>query len=276
MRDTRIPRHTLRLTQTAAKMNAGGVGVLLPPLVAIAGIVAAWVVAIAVTRLPPFILPTPWQVMVELWSDRAILLPAALSTISISLMGLMLAVLFAFLSSMVMDLFPAVLRAWYPLVVLSQTVQILAVAPLIILWFGFGVQSTLIIVVLFCFFPINIALVNGFQNTPSEYTRQFRALRANRWQMWRFVRLPAALPSFFAGIRVGAAYAVISATIGEWVGGSGGLGVYILRSKNALQTAQVFAGMLLCSLLSMALFAAVVTIERTALARYTQHRKETI
>lgn len=274
MRYTQTPYQSPQSIRVTGVANT--IKTLLPPILVIVGIVAVWVAAIAITRLPPFILPAPWQVITEMWNDRAILLSAALSTISVSLTGLILAILFAFLSSAMMDLFPAVLRAWYPLVVLSQTVQILAVAPLIILWFGFGVQSTLIIVVLFCFFPINIALINGLQNTPPEYMRQFRALRASKWQIWRFVRLPAALPSFFAGIRVGAAYAVISATIGEWVGGSGGLGVYILRSKNALQTAQVFAGMLLCSLLSMALFAAVVVIERTVLARYTQHREETM
>lgn len=254
--------------------GVGGARAFLPSLCSIGGLVVAWIAIIAITDLPAFILPTPWRVLAEVWNDRAFLLAAMLSTASVSLLGLLLAIALAFLCSMVMDLFPIMLRAWYPLIVLSQTVQILAVAPLIIIWFGFGVQSTLIIVVLFCFFPISIALTNGLQNTPPEYMRQIRTLRVNRWQIWRFVRLPSALPSFFAGVRVGATYAVISATIGEWVGSSQGLGVYILRSKNALQTAQVFGGMLLCSCMSMALFGAVLVIERTILARYSQYKKE--
>lgn len=235
------------------------------------GLLVAWLTLIALTRLPPFILPAPQQVLAEIVLDRAILFPAVLTTLGASLTGLLIAILLAFLASMVMDLSPSILRACYPLVVLSQTVQILAIAPLIIIWFGFGVQSTLIIVVLFCFFPITIALVNGLRHTPAEYTRQFRAMHASKWQIWRFVRLPSALPAFCSGVRVSAAYAVISATIGEWVGGSSGLGVYILRSKNALQTAQVFAGMLLCSALSMLLFGAIVLLERTSLRRYRQY-----
>ena len=236
--------------------GARRVAAVLPPLSAIGMLIAVWVAVIVVTRLPPFILPSPWQVALQIWHDRAILLRAMAATVGVSVVGLSIAVLIALLSSMVMDLFPMALRMWYPIIVLSQTVQILAIAPLIIIWFGFGVQSTLIIVVLFCFFPINIALVNGLRNTPPEYLTQFRAMRATKWQMWKYCRLPASLPSFFGGARVAAAYAVISATIGEWVGGSDGLGVYILRSKNALQTAQVFGGMALCSALSMALFSA--------------------
>lgn len=247
------------------------IGTLLPPLCVVIAVVAGWIALIALTRLPSFILPSPWGVLTEIWNDRMLLSAAVLSTFSVALVGLIIAVLLALMLSVVMDLFPWVLRALYPLIVLSQTVQILAIAPLIIIWFGFGTQSTLIIVVLFCFFPINIALVNGLKNSPPEYLTQFRAMRATKWQAWRHARLPAALPSFFTGIRVGAAYAIISTTIGEWVGGRGGLGVYILRSKNALQTAQVFGGMVICSLLSVLLFAGVVIIERTALRRYTQN-----
>ena len=232
--------------------------------------VVLWILLVRVGRLPEFILPSPMRVLLVAWADRGLLLSAMLRTLGVSLMGLLLAVGLAFLSSMMMDIFPMVLRMWYPFVVLSQTIQILAVAPLIVIWFGFGVQSTLIIVILFCFFPINIALMQGLQNTPVEYLRQFRVLRARRWDMWRYCRLPSSLPSFFAGLRIAAAYALISATIGEWVGSSQGLGVYILRSKNALQTAQVFAGMLLCSLLSMALFGAVVLLERAVVPWYFQ------
>jgi ABC-type nitrate/sulfonate/bicarbonate transport system permease component len=152
--------------------------------------------------------------------------------------------------------------------VTSQTVQILAIAPLLIIWFGFGLLPKVIVVVLVCFFPLAVSTADGLASADPDLIALLRAMGATRGQIWRIVRLPAALPSFFSGLRIAVTYSVVGATIGEWVGGTAGLGLYMLRSKNALATDQVFVSILVTTLLSMGLFAAVVGIERLALPWY--------
>ncbi len=236
--------------------------VYLPPLLSIALLLLLWSAVAQLTHLPPLLLPAPRAVLNALLEDRAILKEAITYTLVATLIGLSIALLIAFIAALAMDLIPLVRRALYPLVVVSQTIQILAVAPLIILWIGLGIRSTIAIVVLFCFFPVLISLVQGLEETPQSYMRQLHIMRATPLQLWWHLRLPYALPSLFAGLRIAITYSVIAATIGEWVGGSPGLGRYILRSKNALQTAQVFGGMLFTTLLSIALFGIIVLIER--------------
>jgi ABC-type nitrate/sulfonate/bicarbonate transport system permease component len=167
-----------------------------------------------------------------------------------------------------MDFSPWLRRALYPLLVVSQTVQILAIAPLLIIWFGFGLLPKIIIVVLICFFPLAVSTADGLASADPDLIALFRAMGARREQIWRMVRLPAALPAFFSGLRVAVTYSIVGATIGEWVGGTEGLGLYMLRSKNALATDQVFVAIVITSALSIALYALVYFIERAALPWY--------
>jgi ABC-type nitrate/sulfonate/bicarbonate transport system permease component len=167
-----------------------------------------------------------------------------------------------------MDFWPLAHRALYPILVVSQTIQILAIAPIMIIWFGFGVTPTIFIVVLFCFFPLAVSTADGLTSSEPELIALLRAMKATKKQIWRMVRMPSALPSFFSGLRLAVTYSVVAATIGEWVGGSPGLGLYMLRSKNALATDQVFAAMFITSLLSIILFMLVFGIERLALPWY--------
>ena len=234
----------------------------LPPLTLVLTIYAGWIAAARIFALPTFILPRPRDVLYAAWETRELLSTAIISTTFSAGVGLLISLLLAGAMACAMDMWPFFRKSCYPLIVLSQTIQILAVAPLIVIWLGFGAPSTLFITVLFCFFPITITFTHGLASTPHEYIAQLSALHATRWQIWRYARLPAALPSLFSGLRVASAYALIAATIGEWVGGTRGIGVYLLRSKNALQTDRVFAGMLICSLMSIALFGVVVSVER--------------
>jgi ABC-type nitrate/sulfonate/bicarbonate transport system permease component len=167
-----------------------------------------------------------------------------------------------------MDLSSFLRRALYPILVASQTVQILAIAPLLIIWFGFGLLPKVIIVVLVCFFPMAVNTADGLASTDPDYIALLMAMGAERRQIWRMVRLPSALPSFFSGLRVAVTYSVVGATIGEWVGGSEGLGLYMLRSKNALATDQVFFAIVITSVISIGLFTLIYVIERMALPWY--------
>ncbi len=253
-------------------MNARTV---VPPAAVIVGAVVAWHVVVIASGLPPFILPSPVGVVrsgVETWN---VLGPAIVTTLSETLLGLAISVTLGVAFAGAMDLVPLVRRALYPLLVASQTVQILAIAPLLVIWFGFGLTPNIIVVVLFTFFPMTVATVDGLTSTDPDYIRLLRSMGASRARIWRTVRLPAALPSFFSGLRLSVTYSVVAATVGEWVGGSGGLGLYMLRSKNALETDQVFVAMVITTLLSIGLFLCVFLCERLALPwYYTAQRRE--
>jgi ABC-type nitrate/sulfonate/bicarbonate transport system permease component len=173
-----------------------------------------------------------------------------------------------------MDLSPFLKRALYPILVSSQTVQILAIAPLLIIWFGFGLLPKVIIVVLICFFPLTVSTADGLASADPDHIALFLAMGASRRQIWNLVRLPSALPSFFSGLRVAVTYSVVGATIGEWVGGSAGLGLYMLRSKNALATDQVFVAIAITSAISIGLFSLIYLLERALLPWYHSARVE--
>jgi ABC-type nitrate/sulfonate/bicarbonate transport system permease component len=224
--------------------------------------------------LGSFILPSPPQVLAAAWETRSLLGPAIATTMLETALGLLVALALGIAIAAAMDLSGFLRRALYPILVASQTVQILAIAPLLIIWFGFGVLPKVLIVVLVCFFPLAVSTADGLASADPDLVALFRSMGARRRQIWRLVRLPSALPAFFSGLRVAVTYSVVGATIGEWVGGSSGLGLYMLRSKNALATDQVFVAIVITSALSIGLFALVYAIERAALPWYfSAHRR---
>ena len=227
---------------------------VVPPIALIAILIIGWYFVAKVSGLSMFILPTPLDVFRAGWETREILLNAVGVTLLATGIGLVLALVAGLGVAVLMDFWPLAHRALYPILVVSQTIQILAIAPIMIIWFGFGVTPTIFIVVLFCFFPLAVSTADGLTSSEPELIALLRAMGANKKQIWRMVRMPSALPSFFTGLRLAVTYSVVAATIGEWVGGSPGLGLYMLRSKNALATDQVFVAMLVTSLLSIALF----------------------
>lgn len=244
-----------------------------PPLALLAAVVLLW--ALLARPLSAFVLPSPLEVARAAWETRDLLLPAIGVTLLETLIGLAIAMALGIAIAAAMDLISAVRRALYPILVASQTVQILAIAPLLIIWFGFGLTPKVIIVVLICFFPLALNTAAGLASADPDYVSLLASMGAERSQIWRIVRLPAALPAFFAGLKIAVTYSVVGATIGEWVGGSDGLGLYMLRSKNALATDQVFVGILITSVLSIGLFTLVYAIERRALPwYYTAQRVE--
>ena len=238
----------------------------LPPVILIVLVLMAW--SLLAGSLSSFILPSPLEVARAGWETRSLLLSAVATTLLETAIGLTVAILLGVGLAAAMDLFVLVRRAVYPILVASQTVQILAIAPLLIIWFGFGLLPKIIIVVLICFFPLAVNTADGLASTDPDLIALLRSMGARRGQIWRIIRLPAALPSFFSGLRVAVTYSVVGATIAEWVGGSNGLGLYMLRSKNALATDQVFVAIVITSVLSIALFLLVVLIERRALPWY--------
>lgn len=239
-----------------------------PPMLLLLFAIAAWYLVAARSGLSAFILPSPEKVLTAAWETRDLLASAISITMLETLIGLLVAVLLGIAIAAAMDLSSFLRKALYPILVASQTVQILAIAPLLIIWFGFGLLPKVIIVILVCFFPMAVSTADGLASADPDHIALLKAMGASRGQIWRLVRLPSALPSFFSGLRIAVTYSVVGATIGEWVGGSEGLGLYMLRSKNALATDQVFVAIVVTSAISIGLFALIYLLERAMLPWY--------
>lgn len=224
--------------------------------------------------VPAWLLPTPAAILQATWQTFPLLMPHILQTLQQVILGLALAIGAGVALAALLDLSSWLRQALYPLLVASQTIPILALAPLLIIWFGFGLAPKVFIVALFCFFPIAINTADGLSAADPDLLALLRAMGANRRQLWTKVRLPASLPYFFSGLRIAATYSVAGAIIGEWVGASQGLGVYMLRSANAFRTAQVFSAILISSLLSLILFLLVFLVERALLPWYHSTQRE--
>lgn len=241
---------------------------IFPPLILILFAIFSWHAVAIRSGLSAFILPSPGEVVKAAWETRDLLVSAIGTTMLETLIGLLVAVFLGMALAAAMDLSSFMRRALYPILVASQTVQILAIAPLLIIWFGFGLLPKVIIVILVCFFPMAVNTADGLASADPDHIALLKAMGANRGQIWRLVRLPSALPSFFSGLRIAVTYSVVGATIGEWVGGSEGLGLYMLRSKNALATDQVFVAIVVTSAISIGLFAVIYFLERVSLRWY--------
>lgn len=243
------------------------------------GLILAWLLiwegVVAWREISAWVLPAPSQMLLAIWETYPVLIPHVLQTVKEMTLGLGLALGTGVLLAAALDLSSWLRRAIYPLLVISQTIPILALAPLLIIWFGFGIMPKVLVVTLFCFFPIAINTTDGLSATDPELLSLLRAMGATRRQLWIKVRLPSSLPYFFSGLRIAATYSVVGAIIGEWVGASQGLGIYMLRSANAFKTAQVFAAILISSWLSLSLFAAVYLIERALLPWYHSAQRHT-
>jgi len=231
-------------------------------------VIFAWQAVAKQSGLASFILPSPTEVARAGWETRGLLVTAIGTTMLETVLGLAVSLVLGVAIAAAMDLSSFVRRSLYPILVASQTVQVLAIAPILIIWFGFGLLPKVIIVVLVCFFPLAVNTADGLASSDPDLIALLRSMGAKRSQIWRMIRLPSALPSFFSGLRVAVTYSVVGATIGEWVGGSAGLGLYMLRSKNALATDQVFVAMVVTSILSIGLFVLVYLIEHATLPWY--------
>lgn len=228
----------------------------------------AWQVYAERSGVRAIILPAPTQILAAGWETRQVLGAALLTTLLETLVGLGVSLLAGLTIAALLDFSLLARRAIYPLLVASQTLPIMALAPLLIIWFGFGLLPKVLIVTLVCFFPLAISTADGLASADPDWVALLRALGASRWAIWRMVRLPAALPAFFSGLRVAVTYSVVGATIGEWMGGENGLGLYMVRAKNALATDKVFAAILLTAGISLVLVGGLYLIERAALPWY--------
>jgi ABC-type nitrate/sulfonate/bicarbonate transport system permease component len=234
----------------------------LPSLALVAGMLVAWEAYVRLAGVEPVVLPGPVRILEALWTFRDDAIRHAIPTMVETLLGFALAIVLAVSAAAAMDRAAPVRRAVEPLLVTSQTIPVVALAPLFLLWFGFGLAPKVLVVVLVTFFPIVVALLDGFRSAPSDAEDLMRSYGASDGEVFRKLRWPSALPSLFTGLRISVVYAVIGAVFGEYVGAREGLGIWMQLSQNAFRTDLVFAAILITALVSLALYAAVRGLER--------------
>ena len=207
-------------------------------------------------------LPSPIQVLHALVSEFPTLMEHSIISLSEAFLGLGFGVLLGFVMAVLMDEFEGLYKAFYPLMVLTQTIPAVAIAPLLVLWFGYEMTPKIILIVITTFFPIAVGLLNGFRSVDQDEISLLRAMGAGRRMIFQHIKFPGALSQFFAGLRISASYAVVGAVISEWLGGFGGLGVYMTRVKQAYSFDKMFAVILLISLISLALMKGVDLLQK--------------
>jgi putative hydroxymethylpyrimidine transport system permease protein len=233
-----------------------------PPLALLVAAVGVWELVVRVRDVPDYLFPAPTAVAGAFDSDGRLLASATWVTVREVVLGYALAVAVALILAIVLHFSALLRRALLPILVLSQTVPTVLLAPILAILFGFGLTPKLIVVAVVCFFPIVVNAVDGLRSTDAELVRMMRTLDASRSAIFRRVELPGALPAIFSGARVAATYAAVGAVFGEWSGSSAGLGFVVLQSEPSLDTARIFAAVLILSALALALYGLVSLAER--------------
>lgn len=239
-----------------------------PALILLITLLALWQVYVQVSQISPLFLPSPTAIMAALAQNWPIIYDNSVQTLLETVLGILLATMFGLAMAILLDVSSWMRRAIYPLLVISQTIPMIALAPLLLIWIGPDIRSKLIVVIIYCFFPVAVAVADGLASVEPELINLLRSMRATRWQILWMVRLPAAMPSFFSGLRIAATYSVVGAIFGEYVGAEKGLGIYMQRATNSFAIAQVFAAIVVTAVLSLLLFGLVSLIERIALPWY--------
>jgi ABC-type nitrate/sulfonate/bicarbonate transport system permease component len=244
------------------------VGGWLPPLLLLAALIGAWEVAAQtgfladVLNLNSFLVPAPSEVATSLWDNRHLLADNAWVTLREALAGFAIAIALGCLTAVALHLSSLLRRTVYPLVLVSQTLPVVVVAPIFVVWFGFGLWPKVALVALWCYFPIAVAALGGLSGTPAEQGRLMRSLGAGRGRTLATLEVPNALPTLMSGIKIAAVIAVAAAVIAEWAGASKGLGYLILRDNAQLEVPRVFASAFLLCVMAILLFALLTAIQR--------------
>ena len=244
------------------------------PTLTVVAVLAVWQAACSLGLAPTFMLPSPVDVVGALVKDAPLLAGHAVVTIEEAALGLALGVAVGFAVAVLMDRFEMVYRALDPLITISQTIPTVAIAPLLVLWFGYDLLPKVLLVVLTTFFPITVALASGFRSVDPDVVDLMRTMNASRWQVFWYAKLPAAAGQFFAGLRISATYAVVGAVVAEWLGGFSGLGVYMTRVRKSYSYDKMFAVILLISALSLALMGLVSLLQRVSMPWERAERKQ--
>lgn len=240
----------------------------LPPLLLLAALVGLWQLAADTgfladaLGLEPFLVPSPAEIAEVLWRDRSLLAEHARATLVEIVAGFLVALAAGIGVAVAFHRFGLIRRAGYPLVVASQTIPVIVIAPILVVWFGYGIGPKLAVIALICFFPIAVNTLDGLRSVDPDAVRMMRSLDAGRTRIFLRVEAPSALPQAFSGARIAVAVAVIGAVFGEWAGSDEGLGHLMLQDNAQLMTARMFASVVVLSAIAMALYGLLGLLER--------------
>ena len=246
----------------------------LPAAIAIAALLLIWHLVCATGLVPAFMLPSPKAVLSALISEFPLLMQHSAITLLEAAYGLLAGIAVAFVFATLMDRFTFIYRAFYPLIVVTQTIPTIAIAPILVLWMGFEMAPKIVLVALTTFFPITIGLLDGYASADKDSAALLRSMGASRLQIFCHLKVPAALSHFFAGLKISASYAVVGAVVSEWLGGFEGLGVYMTRVKKAYAFDKMFAVIVFIAAVSLLLMLAVSILRRISMPWETYEKME--
>lgn len=235
---------------------------LWPPVLLAAVVLVGWQLLARYVIEDPTVLPTPTAIVSAGWQQRSAIWHNTLPTLRETELGFALSFAVSWILASAMDFSTAARRAVYPLLVASQTLPIIAIAPLFVVMFGFGIAPKVLLVALATFFPLATSLAAGFANADGDADRLLRSMGASRWRIFWTVRVPGALPFFFTGLRVAITYAITGAIFAEYAGSANGLGIYLEQMQQVFRTDLVFATVGVIAVCSIALFALTYLLER--------------
>lgn len=242
------------------------------PLIILMGLVAVWYSVVAFSGVPHFILPGPGEVATALVTNSGVIFDNAAVTLAEIIAGFLLGAGVGTLSAITMSIYrPA--RQWLmPVLVVSQAIPVFALAPVLTLWLGYGMESKIAMAVLIIYFPVTAAFYDGLQRTREGWIDMARVMNANRWTELRHIRIPAALPALGSGLRVAAAVAPIGAVVGEWVGSSAGLGYLMLHANARVQIDLMFAALFVLAVIACAFYFAIDGFARRMVPWQSEHQ----
>ncbi|AXI09770.1 nitrate ABC transporter permease [Oceanobacillus zhaokaii] len=221
-----------------------------------------WEICTNIFEIQKWLLPAPSQVIAEAISGWSVYSGHLLSTIKLIITGFLIGSSIGMVVAICLHLVPFLRQAFYPLLIISQNIPTIVLAPLLVIWFGFGMLPKIIVITLVCFFPITIALLDGFKTTNRDLMHYMQMAGASKRQIFWKLEWPHALPSLFSGLKISATYSVMGAVISEWLGASEGIGVYMTLASSSFRTDRVFVAIFLIVMLSLLFFAIIIGLEK--------------
>ena len=243
------------------------------PVSIILGVIGAWQGAVLLFEVPEWKLPAPDDIASELLNSRSLFLEHTLVTLKEVLVGFAIALAFGVALAAAIAYSQTLERAIYPFVIASQTIPIIVIAPLLLIWVGYGLTPKVIVVVLIAFFPIVVNTVDGLRSADPDMVNMLRTFGASRWRIFSKLQVPSALPLFFSGTKIAITFSVIGAVIGEWVGSSAGLGYLTRLSVPLFLTARSFGAVAILAFMGIGLFVIVAVLERYFLSWYYTEKR---
>lgn len=237
----------------------------LAPAISVAAIALLWLFVSESGLIAEYMLPSPAAVARAFISDFPLLMEHAAVTLQEALYGLLLGIALAFVIATLMDHFPFLYKAVYPVLVITQTIPTIAIAPLLVLWLGFSMAPKITLVVITTFFPITVSLLDGYRSADADAVNLIRSMGGGRVRIFRYIKLPSAIGHFFSGLKVSASYAVVGAVISEWLGGFEGLGVYMTRVKKAYAFDKMFSVIIFISVISLLLMLFIAFLRKVCM-----------